>query len=271
MFLFLCLQFNPTLTHADNDNEQLIKDGIVYEFQSVPKYDLKGIKMYGTGLIKVSSEEGQLISLSRYTHSPNSCETGYPAISSLDIPLLPSLVYGPKVRETNFIVFCGSSGGRHSTLRFYKPNFGFVSAIDFFDGPVNVKKNESGVTAVISHRTYFFSYMSDVYYSIMFNVYSNGLDIELVADFSEKSKAFYAETLQASLPRLKLSSTRSERVHYAELARVLIYAQLSEDEKIYCEVSEKIPNNKLYKIQKRIKEKLSNHFNVALLKDMECN
>ena len=271
LFVIFFLQFNQQFSYADVINEQYIKDGVVYEFKAITKYDAKGLKMYDTGVITISSEEGELISMSRYGHSPIPGCKKVPPISSLNIPLLPGIEFGERqVKKTNFILFCGSYTGRHKTLRFYNPDFGFVSAIDFFDGPVELIKSDSGITIIINYKTYFSSVAKTVYYPIMFNLYSNILDIEMSADYSKKSKAFYAKKLQASIFRMKNSLSLSEHGHPSDLVRVLILSLLSKDKNNYCDVSKLINNNELYKIQEEIKEKLGNHFNFKMLEKMEC-
>tara|TARA_R110001599_G_scaffold16053_3_gene65980 strand:+ start:522 stop:1256 length:735 start_codon:yes stop_codon:yes gene_type:complete len=224
-------------------SNRLVDNGVIYEFFTIPVYDDNKEFMYNTGKISVSRTNGETISMAKYNQSPG-CGSDFPAIQIQEVPLAAN-VASPKQKKQKFIVFCGSNDGRHKTLRFYNPHFGFVSAVDFFDGPIDVRESESKINLIINHKDYFHSINKIVSYPLVYELRSNGLSIETSLDYSENSKSIYASVLEGN-----------HKNDESTMIRKLIASAFSEDKAEYCDRFLNNPKRIAKLIKNEIEKKL---------------
>ena len=257
VILVLILLFQSSLALASDHRKdaRYVEDGIVYEFKNVPNYDSKGELMYYTGEISISTVEGETILMSRTNHSPG-CASDFPAINTLNVPVLPKFP-SEKGKKRTFIAFCGSNSGRHSTLRLYDPHFGFVEAIDFFNGPVRIRESESALYFVVNYREFVdlshqvgYLALMHFYYPVVYELTTSvwsALNVSVSISNSERSKEIYWELLEDS--KDFYSEDLSDLDRLANSARILAISILSGDKENYCRESMKFTNKPLQYIQ----------------------
>ena len=152
--LFICVLFtlhtaqaggnepNASISTHD-DNNVVILDGYEYRYKKVlvPEYSSDNDPYYDGLITVLNSKNGLTVYQQRTNYSPG-CD-GMPAVSLLTT----SENYSPfssRRREKKFVIFCGSTGGPHNTIRVYAPGFGIVAALDFNRGAANLNIISNG-------------------------------------------------------------------------------------------------------------------------------
>ncbi len=254
--LAVVMIMHNALAFASSDDEThtlLVKDGLLYEYERLPFHDDSGTLMYYGGKISVSNSKGDVLLVDRYAQSPG-CAPDLPPISVIHVP---SSAYplAAKKHKRPFIVFCGSHEGKHKTLRFYDPHVGFISAIDFFTGPVYVREYSldggdagSKVMFVVTPDEYFTSINRKVYYPIVYELNATGLGLEWSLDTSTAAAEIYREWL---------TRYRETDNDDASLIRGLIVQALLGDTLRYCELLQGVSREKSGTIQGDLQEKIS--------------
>ena len=227
----LSLRALSRLSHSEPLPDELrepyglyVEDGVVYEYRTIPlHYTDHDIGYIGEVII---SKKGKLILMTQFNWMPV-CETSFPAISALEVPLHISLHDGDKTDR--FIIFCGSDGGRRNSLRFYKPHFGFVNAINFLDGPIEIVRDKLDLYMVVYYKQYrvfggFFVY------PIVYKVTSDSFNISTSISHSEKAEEIYKASLEYTIKGKDAYS----------IIRNITISMVSEDQKTYCAQLKKI-------------------------------
>ena len=155
------------------------------------------------------------------------CETSFPAISALEVPLHTRLHDGDKTGR--FIIFYGSDDGRRNSLRFYKPLFGFVNAINFLDGPIEIVRDKLDLYLVVYYKQYRI-FSGFFVYPIVYKVTSDSFNISTLISHSEKAREIYKASLEYTI----------EGKDAYSIIRNITISMVSEDQKTYCAQLKKI-------------------------------
>ncbi len=182
------------------------------------------------------------------------CKGDFPVISPIEVPFSVD-----ESRTKKLIVFCGSDNGRHNTLRFYDRLGPVFSPIDFYDGPVDVKEDESGIYFTITHKEYFKSIESTIHYPFVYRLilpryWQNPLNVVETS----KSRELYRNLLETE-------NKSSDDMTY--FLRSLIFLTLSRDKENYCKQfrQQSINKNKLQAIQEDLEINLGNKLEKSFL------
>ena len=202
-----------------------VEDGIVYEYRKILlHYTDHDLGHVGEIII---SKKGKLILMTQSSWMPV-CESSFPAISALEVPLHTGLNDSGKTYR--FIIFCGSDGGRRNSLRFYNPRFGFVNAINFFDGPIEIVRDKLDLYLVIYYKQYRVITGGFFTYPIVYKVTSDYFNISTSISHSEKAREIYKESLAYTINGKDANS----------IIRNITISMVSEDQKTYCAQLKKI-------------------------------
>lgn len=119
--------------------------GFNYSYKKVAVKNKKtGVIDYYNGEIRVEDARGELQYFERTGYIPGCGDKIAPvSVLNLSYTNFPGVLNSDKKRD--FILFCGNTSGRHFTVRIYQPYLGFVSAMDFQDGPVDMFLDEDGI------------------------------------------------------------------------------------------------------------------------------
>ena len=237
------------MASSEDSHGKYFDGGFVYEFKEIPKHGGSGEFLYNIGRISVFDKDGKLVSMSLYNQSPG-CGDDFSTIRSLKIPLSP--LFSSKNKKQNFIIFCGSNGGRHKTLRLYNSKFGFVSAIDFFDGPINLIESEKELHLVINHKKYFKSVRRLISFPVVYKLTSNLVSVSLSVSNSKRSNEIYKIIL--------VNDSGKPTDNISDLFRALIASMFSDDKESYCRASTEIAKNRFQSIQEDLENTLGRKF-----------
>lgn len=173
-FMLACFSF---IVFANDESiNKIYTNQFEYIYKKHPVEDKKTNEiMYNNGEIIITNKKNNKIIYKEITLlQPGLCE-GYPAISKLNLSVASSQYTGGEPEKT-FVVFCGSSGGRHMMLKIFFEAFeGIrVTTLDFNDTPPNLKKVDNTFISV-THRRLFFD---DIGYSEIPYMYVYTLNID---------------------------------------------------------------------------------------------
>lgn len=202
---------------------KLTDDGVTYEFSSVPVNDSNNALMLNAGEVRVIDSSGKLLSFTHYGQSPGCTEGAYP-VKRIDIPV-KAVRYAKTGQMQKYIMFCGSSGGEHKTVRFYKPGFGFVSAIDFLNGPIEMEVEPRQIATKITYRSHSKFLNRDIDYSLVYDLLSDGVSV-----YREINKARSASVLKLDA---RLEPHRGGDIKSQKLMSLMAFAASGEEAK-YC-------------------------------------
>ena len=216
-----------------------VEGEVVYEYRKIP---LHHRDRYGGSIGEIIiSKKGELILMTQFNWMPD-CETSFPfpAISALEIPMYTEL--NSEYKTNRFIIFCGSNGGRNLTLRFYSPGFGFVNAINFLNGPVEIIRDEPDLYLVVYYKQNF-SLFGGFTYPVVYKITSDYFNISTAVSYSEKAREIYQSSLEYTSSLEFTSSMEytingkdelSIRKDILSVARNLTISIVSEDQETYC-------------------------------------
>ena len=114
-------------------------------------------------------------------------------------------------------------------MRFYKPHFGFVNAINFFDGPIEIVRDKLDLYLVVYYKQYR-AFGGFFVYPIVYKVTSDSFNISTSISHSEKAGEIYKASLEHTIKGKDAYS----------IIRNITISMVSEDQKTYCAQLKKI-------------------------------
>jgi len=214
-------------------NAQLTHDGIVYEYKSIPHLGSNGQVMYYTGQLSGKRNGTELEFFQKTQQSPG-CDGNFPAISMIDVP------HQKTVGTQTYVLFCGSYGGRHNTLRFYVPGQGVTSTINVNNFIPAISKEKNGTEITIHREIWLNAISAKISYPIIYKIFSNRYVINLVP-IDKNNEIAIKEKYQSLLDKTQCPETRDWVV-----ARNLIILSLSGDEEAYCSLAKTVNSAELF-------------------------
>ena len=258
IFLFFLIMFSSWDVIADNAINTLMNEGYVYSYEKIPVY-MKGTKklMFYKGKISVLDPSGINVFLSDSDYSPG-CEGEISPISIINVNMNDLSVLG-KSHTKKIIVFCGSISGRHNTIRLFQPKVGFVSFLDFLDGPVKLNIDSDGV---YSAEVYYKFYMKSLKLMINFPVYYRLKSIGGAIAFSSELNLFSENFYRQYIYRKTIPAGQSPTI-VVNRVQALIAADQIQDIKLYCDIFRELNDSndlkKILAIKNELKNRLVNN------------
>ena len=218
--------FTSHVCAEESIKSTLIHKGYKYEYSKIPverEKESADIEYYG--VISVKNREGFEI-YKNMTNSPSGCEGNFPAISTISL--------GKEKRE--FVVFCGSDGGRHNTLRIVKPYSGIIAQLDFGNTVRLTPRNNNSYDAVVFNEFHLSApddaghglgwFYLPVFYELKYENYSVRFSDAISPAASEYYEKFIREIKAKSKTKYELN----------EVLQALFVAAKLNNKSLYCDL-----------------------------------
>lgn len=233
-FIFLFLSIAQC--YAEGSDFLLSHSGYEYIYEELETQGQERGSKIIKGKVSVFDSNGIKI-YTQISGSLPACFNEFPAISvaNLGTTNFPHL---GRIKKREFILFCGSSEGKHNLLSIYQRYRGVVASLDFLDGPVNLAIDGNGVyRAKVEYKVFINALPSLVSYPVMYKIRPVGMTVGFSDEIDSYARSFYLDVTAESMAIYKSKFTSSIA------SRGLIAASLSGDKDIYCKTKLTLTKN----------------------------